>query len=143
MNFLHRIFSISSACLTPMLTRIELIEPSIKTFSFSFRLTIKGVNNNSLLLRTSTSGLLCLSTTWELKLSRHMAAVNVDLPAFRYGFNVAAIRKTKSRNFVYILRIFSTSPLLLLFRTVAPPLTSCVLLIFAYIRCTYLVIPPF
>jgi hypothetical protein len=30
-----------------------------------------------------------------------MAAVKVDLTALRYGFNVAAIRKTESRDFVY------------------------------------------
>uniref|UniRef100_A0A0E9XDC0 Uncharacterized protein n=1 Tax=Anguilla anguilla TaxID=7936 RepID=A0A0E9XDC0_ANGAN len=46
-----------------MLTRTELMEPSIKTFSFSLRLMITGCSNSSLLLRTSTSGLLWRSTT--------------------------------------------------------------------------------
>ena len=39
---------------------------------------------------TSTSGLLCLSTTWDEKLSKHMAAVKVCLTAVKYGRNVAA-----------------------------------------------------
>ena len=37
-------------CLMAMDTLIELTEPSIKTFSFSFRLTVTGVRSNSLLL---------------------------------------------------------------------------------------------
>lgn len=37
-------------CLTAMLTRTELIEPSIKTFSFSFLLMITGCKRSSLLL---------------------------------------------------------------------------------------------
>lgn len=79
MNLWHRIFSISSACregreirlphrsascqpttppqplrphtcLTAMLTRTELMEPSMSTFSFSFLLMITGCNRSSLLL---------------------------------------------------------------------------------------------
>lgn len=40
----------SSACLMAMLTRIELMEPSMRTFSFSLRLITTGVSSNSLLL---------------------------------------------------------------------------------------------
>lgn len=95
-----------------MLTRTEFIEPSIRTFSFSFRLIITGVNSNSLLdlkidgkklenlseneflgvfsaYFISTSGLLCRSTTCDEKLSKHKAAVNVCRTAAKYGFNVA------------------------------------------------------
>jgi len=43
--------------------------------------------------RTSTSGLLCRSTTCDEKLSRHIAAVNVWRTAFRYGCNVADYHK--------------------------------------------------
>lgn len=79
MNLWHKIFSISSACrqeremrlphsstscqptappqppqphtcLTAMLTRTELMEPSMSTFSFSFLLMITGCNSSSLLL---------------------------------------------------------------------------------------------
>lgn len=76
-NLWHRIFSISSAqknhkylqkivwqwqarhlslkvhhltCLTAMLTLTELMEPSIRTFSLSFRLMTTGCNRSSLLL---------------------------------------------------------------------------------------------
>lgn len=82
-NLWQRIFSISSACLTAILTRIEFTELSIKTFSFSLRLIMIGVKSNSLLLLTSISGLLCRSITWEEKFWRHIAAVNEDLTAFR------------------------------------------------------------
>src|SRR6266511_3071610 len=41
-NLLHRMRSISSACLILMLNRIELTEGSIKTLSFSFREIING-----------------------------------------------------------------------------------------------------
>lgn len=37
-------------CFTAMLTRTELIEPSIRTFSFSFLLMVTGCNRSSLLL---------------------------------------------------------------------------------------------
>jgi hypothetical protein len=82
-NLWQRIFSISSACLIEILMRTELIEASINTFSFSFLEITTGLSNNSLLVLffqkktlfnvplfifnkiylTSTSGLLCLSTT--------------------------------------------------------------------------------
>ena len=86
-------------CLMPILTLTELIDPSIITFSFSLRLTTKGVNTNSLLLLeynllimpprsleayfTSTSGLLCLSTTCDSKFSRQRAAVSEARTALR------------------------------------------------------------
>ena len=78
-NLLHRMRSISSACLILMLSLIELIEGSIRTLSFSFREMISGFRRTSLdvlenvnesLIRMklqtyehSTSGLLCRSTT--------------------------------------------------------------------------------
>ncbi|KAJ8982576.1 hypothetical protein NQ317_005047 [Molorchus minor] len=83
MNFLHRIFSISSACLTDILILTELTDVSMSTFSFSFLDMTTGVSTNSLELLTSTSGLLCLSTTCEEKLSKHIAAVNVWRTAVR------------------------------------------------------------
>ena len=39
---------------------------------------------------TSTSGLLCRSTTCDSKFSKHMVAVSVERTADRYGFKVAA-----------------------------------------------------
>lgn len=106
-------------CLTAMLTLTELMDPSIRTFSLSLRLIITGWRSSSLLLlktkkattqnswicpehaglrwdagaprthRTSTSGLLCLSTTWEEKFSRQRAACRVARTALRYGRKVA------------------------------------------------------
>ena len=38
---------------------------------------------------TSTSGLLCLSTTCDEKFSKHIAAVRVFFTAVRYGLSVA------------------------------------------------------
>lgn len=90
-NLWQRIFSISSACLTAMLTRTELTLVSIRTRSFSFRDITTGFSSNSLLLRTSTSGLLCRSTTCDEKLVKHIDAVNVCRTAVKYGFSVAAI----------------------------------------------------
>lgn len=57
-NFRQSSFSISSDCLIAMLTRTELIDPSISTRSFSFRLIITGFSSSSLEVRTSISGLL-------------------------------------------------------------------------------------
>lgn len=37
-------------CFTAMLTRTELMEPSMRTFSFSFLLMVTGCNRSSLLL---------------------------------------------------------------------------------------------
>ena len=81
MNLWHRIFSISSACFIAMLT--ELMEPSIRTFSFSFLLMVTGCSRSSLLLLTSTSGLLCSSMTWEEKFSKQWAACSVVCTALR------------------------------------------------------------
>jgi hypothetical protein len=47
-----------------------------------------GFNKTSFVEPASTSGLLCLSTICEAKFSRHKAAVNVALTAFKYGFKV-------------------------------------------------------
>src|SRR5258707_3248207 len=47
-NLLHRMRSISSACLILMLSLIELIEGSIRTLSFSFRDMIRGFRRTSL-----------------------------------------------------------------------------------------------
>lgn len=115
-NLWQRIFSISSACLILILTRIELMDGSMRTRSAGVREMISGFSRTSLeLLRkgisvrivhivtayaTSTSGLLCRSTTWlgfsercgssqtmtktwEEKFSRVRAAVNVALTAPR------------------------------------------------------------
>jgi len=46
-NLLHRIRSISSACLILMLSRIELTEGSIRTRSFSFRDIVRGLRRTS------------------------------------------------------------------------------------------------
>jgi hypothetical protein len=43
------IISIMHTFLMAMLIRIELIDPSINTLSFSLRLITTGINNNSLL----------------------------------------------------------------------------------------------
>lgn len=110
-NLWHRIRSRSSACLTLMLTRIELTDVSTSTFSFSLRLITSGFMSTSLdLLRNkknaymypskrerkrafrrrafvfypdSTSGVLCRSAISDEKLSRQRAAVNVDRTAVR------------------------------------------------------------
>ena len=61
----------------------------MRIFSFSFLAITMGFNINSGLwvLSTSISGLLCLSTNWDEKSSKHIAAVNDDLTAVKYGFN--------------------------------------------------------
>lgn len=46
-NFLHNIFSISSACLMAILSRIELTDGSIRTRSDSFRETVSGWRRTS------------------------------------------------------------------------------------------------
>jgi len=43
-------------CFTAMLTRTELMEPSMRTFSFSFLLMITGCNSSSLLLLRAEEG---------------------------------------------------------------------------------------
>lgn len=46
----HTLQSVSFTCFTAILTRTELMDPSIRTFSFSFLLIITGCNSSSLLL---------------------------------------------------------------------------------------------
>jgi hypothetical protein len=46
-----------------MLTRTLLMLGSMKTFSFSFRATVKGLRSTSGELAASISGTLCLSET--------------------------------------------------------------------------------
>lgn len=86
-NLCANILSISSDCFIATEIRTELILVSIKTRSLSLRLMIIGFNNSSLLLRTSISGLLCLSTTCELKFMRQMEASNVRRTAVKYGLS--------------------------------------------------------
>lgn len=115
-NLWHRIRSRSSACLILMLTRTELTEGSIRTFSFSLRLITRGFINSSLdflhvmcMVRRicvlysmrsfaypdSISGVLCLSATWEEKFSKHKAAVKVERTAVRYGRSVLDYIKSR------------------------------------------------
>ena len=62
---------------------------SIKTLSFSFLETMTGLRRSSWDSLISISGLLCLSTFWLEKFSRHIAASRVLLTHKRYGFRVA------------------------------------------------------
>lgn len=59
-----------------MLTRTLFTLGSIKTFSFSFRETVKGLRRSSGELAASISGTLCRSEVWEAKLEMASAAVN-------------------------------------------------------------------
>ena len=70
--------------------RVELIDGSIKVDSLSVRVIVIGVKRSSLLLRSSTSGLLCLSTVWEGKFRKHRAASRVDRIQVKYGLSVFA-----------------------------------------------------
>ena len=80
-NLWQRIRSISSACFILILNRMELIEGSMRTRSFSFREMVSGLSSTSLeplkwqmrlpidkwtmsAYAASTSGLLWRSTTW-------------------------------------------------------------------------------
>jgi hypothetical protein len=82
-NLWQRIFSISSACLIEMLTRTELIDGSMSTFSLSLRATTSGWRSTSGVLLASISGLLCRSTTWDEKFSSVSAAVSDARTALR------------------------------------------------------------
>ena len=84
MNLWQRIFSISSACLIANDTRTELTEPSMRHRSWSVRAMVIGLSSNSLLPRTSTSGLLCLSTSCDGKFLRQRAASSVERTVLRY-----------------------------------------------------------
>lgn len=77
-NLCTRMFSISSACLILMLTLTLFMLDSIKTFSFSFRETVRGLRRTSGELAASTSGTLCRSDVWEAKFERDRAAVRED-----------------------------------------------------------------
>jgi hypothetical protein len=59
-----------------MLTRTLFTLGSIKTFSFSFRDTVRGLRSSSGELAASISGTLCLSEVWEAKLDIASAAVS-------------------------------------------------------------------
>ena len=85
MNLWTRMCSISSACLILMLTLIELMLVSIKTFSFSFLAMISGFSMTSGVRPASISGTLCRSAVCEAKLLREMAAVREERTHFRYG----------------------------------------------------------
>ena len=76
-------------CLMAMETRMELMEGSTRTRSFSFLEMTTGLRSISGDSRTSISGLLCRSTFCEEKFSTHMAACSVRFTAIRYGFSVA------------------------------------------------------
>lgn len=54
-NFLAKISSNSSACLTQTLMRMELMEPSMRTFSFSLRAITIGLSKSSLLVLQQTT----------------------------------------------------------------------------------------
>lgn len=70
-----------------MLTRIELMLGSIKTFSFSFLATDKGLRSTSGELAASISGTLCRSDAWDAKLDSASAAVSDDRTHCRYGLS--------------------------------------------------------
>lgn len=77
-------------CLILMLTRTELMLGSMRQRSVSVRAMMSLLSRSSLLLPTSTSGLLWRSTTCEGKLRRHVAAVSVLCTASRYGLSAGA-----------------------------------------------------
>ena len=77
-NLCTRIFSISSACLILILTRTLLMLGSMRTFSFSFRDTVRGLSRTSGELAASISGTLCRSEVCDAKLERERAAVRDD-----------------------------------------------------------------
>lgn len=84
-NLCTSIFSISSACLILMLTRILLMLGSIRTFSFSFRDTVRGFRRTSGELAASISGTLCRSEVCEAKFESARAAVSEERTHWRYG----------------------------------------------------------
>jgi len=74
---------------------VELIDDSIMHFSLSFLQITTGFKSNSLLKRTSTSGLLCRSTTCDGKFCRQSAPSKVARMAFKYGAKVFAYNSVK------------------------------------------------
>jgi hypothetical protein len=77
-NLCTSIFSISSACFILILIRTLLMLGSIRTFSFSFRDTVKGFKSTSGELAASISGTLCRSEVCEAKFESERAAVSED-----------------------------------------------------------------
>ena len=67
--------------------RIELIDGSIRTFSFSFLEITTGLSSNSGDSLTSTSGLLCLST--YMKLIRRFKVLWIEIKSFKIIFEWA------------------------------------------------------
>ena len=84
-NLCTRMCSISSACLILILTRTLFMLGSMKTFSFSFRATVRGLSKTSGELAASISGTLCLSEVCDAKFERDSAAVKDDRTHWRYG----------------------------------------------------------
>ena len=82
-NLWQRSLSMSSACLIEMETLTELMLGSMRTFSLSFLEMMTGFRRTSGDYWISISGLLCLSTFWLEKFSRHMAASRVLLTQSR------------------------------------------------------------
>lgn len=91
MNLWDKILLILSPGFTAIDMRTEFTLLSISTLSSSLRDMMTGVRINSLLVRTSTSGLLWPSTTCDEKFVRHIAAVSVCRTAFKYGSNALDI----------------------------------------------------
>lgn len=86
-NLWTRMCSISSACLIRMLTRTLFTLGSIRTFSFSFRETVRGLSRSSGEVAASISGTLCRSDVWEAKFDTARAAVKDERTHWRYGLN--------------------------------------------------------
>lgn len=82
-NLCTSMFSISSACLILMLIRTLFTLGSIRTFSFSFLDTIKGLRRTSGQLAASISGTLCRSDACDAKSERDRAAVRDERTHWR------------------------------------------------------------
>lgn len=78
-NLWHSILSISSACLILMLSRIELIDGSMRTRSFSLREIINGLS------KTSLDPL----NKFVLRRINRAGERNEHLPCFNFGFVVS------------------------------------------------------
>lgn len=83
MNLCTKIFSISSACLILMLTRMLFTLGSIRTLSFSLRETVRGLSKTSGELAASISGTLWRSEVCEAKFERARAAVREERTHWR------------------------------------------------------------
>lgn len=82
-NLCTRIFSISSACLILMLIRTLFTLGSIRTFSFSFLETVRGLRRTSGQLAASISGTLCRSEACEAKSESERAVVRDERTHWR------------------------------------------------------------